>query len=225
VSTHGNTEFDGHGAETTETSDSHLHALLNTVVDDGRVDSDTSAEEGGSLFEGDVLGDLESVILVHNDVLGVSTVGNFLQSGVSVVAGAVRVLLFATVGTYHTSFAVVFATHLAVVAVSAGVDEAADTSVVTNYEFSDVLANSDDDTGNLVTGDHGESSGTPLFTDHMDVRVADTSEPGGDVDIVVTNSASLDSVGDEGATSVHGSVRLGFESTGLFHLRGFIKRY
>jgi hypothetical protein len=85
--------------------------------------------------------------------------------------------------------------------------------MVTNLEFGDVLADSDDNTGDLVTGDHGEDSGTPLFTGLMDVRVADTSKLGGNVDIVVANGTSLESEGDEGATSMHGSVRLGFEGT------------
>jgi hypothetical protein len=91
-------------------------------MDERRVDSDTSAEEGCSLFEGNVLGNLEGEILVDNDVLGVSTVGNFLFGFVSVVAGAVFVLALTGVGTDHTCLAVVLAAILAVVAITAGVD-------------------------------------------------------------------------------------------------------
>jgi len=213
VSAHGNTELDGHGAETTETGNSELHTLLEAVVAEGRVDGDTGAEEGSGSVEGNVLGDLESVVHVDNDVLGVTTVGGLALLGVGVEAGAVSVLELGVVGSDHTLSAVVTVGLLAVVAVTARVDEAADTSVVTDNEVLDVLADSHDNTGNLVSGNHGEDSGAPLFTSLMDVRVADTGELGLDVDIVVTDSASLDGVGDERSLGVHGGVSLSLEST------------
>jgi hypothetical protein len=47
----------------------------------------------------------------------------------------------------------------------------------------------------------------------MNVRVADASELGADVDVVVTDGAAFESEGDDGAVSVHCRITLGFESS------------
>lgn len=216
VATKSDSELHSHSAETTEAGDCHIHALLNAVVDERGVDSDASAEEGSSLLKRDALVNLANVILVDNDVLRVATVSGSTLVGLLVVAGAVRVLLTAVVGANHTSLAVLLGTLLALVTVAAGVNEAADTSVVTDLELGDVLSDSDDDTGDLVSRDHREDSGTPLLAGLMDVGVADASVGSLNVHIVVTNVAALDRVGLELAASGQDCVSFDVES-GLNH--------
>lgn len=106
-----------------------------------------------------------------------------------------RVLKARVIGAAHTLTAVVLFTGFALIAISAGVDEATDTSVVTNFEFSYVLADSFDDTGDFVAGNEGSNWGAPFTASSVDIGVADTGEFGLDVDIVVTDSASLYNVG------------------------------
>ena len=216
VATKSDGELHSHGAETTEAGDGHMHALLNAVVDERRVDGDASAEEGGSLLKRDALVNLADVILVDNDVLGVATVSGSTFVGLLLVARAVRVFFAPVVGANHTSLAVLLGTLLALITVAARVDEAADTSVVTNLELGDVLADGDDHTGDLVSRDHREDSGAPLLAGLMDVGVADASVGSLNVHIVVTNVAALDRVGLELAASSHGCVSFDVE-TGLNH--------
>jgi hypothetical protein len=47
----------------------------------------------------------------------------------------------------------------------------------------------------------------------MNVRVADTSKLGADVDVVVTDGAAFEGEGDDGAVCVHSRITLGFESS------------
>ena len=216
VATKSDGELHSHRAETTEAGDGHIHALLNAVVDERGVDGDASAEEGSSLLKGDALVNLADVILVDDDVLGVATVSGSTLVGLLVVAGAVRVLLTAVVGANHTSLAVLLGALLALVTVAARVDEAADTSVVADLELGDVLADSDNNTGDFVSRDHREDSGTPLLAGLMDVGVADASVGSLNVHVVVSNVAALDCVGLELAASSHDCVSFDVE-TGLNH--------
>jgi len=85
--------------------------------------------------------------------------------------------------------------------------------MVTNLEAFDVLAYSDDDSSDFVAWNHRENSGSPFLTSLVNVRVADTSELGADVDVVVTDGATLEGEGDNGAVSVHSRITLGFESS------------
>jgi hypothetical protein len=125
----------------------------------------------------------------------------------------VGVLHATVVGADHTLSAVVFLSLLALVAAAARVNEATNTGVVTNLELLDIFADSLDDTSDLVTRNHREDGGAPLLTGLMDVRVADASIGSLNVDIVITNGATLNSVGLELATCLHGGVALGIEST------------
>jgi len=77
----------------------------------------------------------------------------------------------------------------------------------------DVFAYSNDDSSDFVSWNHGENSGSPFLTSLVNVRVADASELGADVDVVVTDCAAFESEGDDGAASVHCRITLGFESS------------
>jgi hypothetical protein len=47
----------------------------------------------------------------------------------------------------------------------------------------------------------------------MNVRVADASKLGADVDVVVTDGTAFEGEGDDGTVSVHCRITLGFESS------------
>jgi hypothetical protein len=85
--------------------------------------------------------------------------------------------------------------------------------VIANLEAFDVLAYSNDDSSDLVSWNHGENSGSPFLTSLVNVRVADTSELGADVDVVVTDGTAFEGEGDDGTVSVHCRITLGFESS------------
>jgi hypothetical protein len=68
------------------------------------------------LFEGDILWDVEGKIFVHNNILGVATVGRGTSLGFSIVFSAVRVLCPTVVGANPASLAVVLFSILAAIA-------------------------------------------------------------------------------------------------------------
>ena len=90
--------------------------------------------------------------------------------GVAVVADGV-------VGADHAAArAVLLEAGLAVVALAAGVDEAADADAVADLVLGHLGADLGDDAGDLVAGDHRVVRLAPLGLDGVDVGVADAGE-------------------------------------------------
>lgn len=147
------------------------------------------------MVERNVFGDLEGVVSVNDNILTVATVSVFLFCGVFVVTRAVSVLELRVVSTNHSLVTVILLTVLAVVACAARVNEATNTSVITNCEFGYIFADSNNYSSDFVARNHWESSRAPLFASLMDVRVTDTSVCDFDVHIIVTHSAAFDCVG------------------------------
>ena len=98
------------------------------------------------------------------------------------------------VGAAHTLAAVVLLTLQALITLTAGINEATNTGMVTNLELSDIFTDSFDNTSDLVTWDHWEDSGTPLLSSLMNIRVADAGVLSLDVNVVITDSAALNGV-------------------------------
>lgn len=103
-------------------------------------------------------------------------------------------LEFGVVSSNHAFVAVVLLAILAVIAVAARVNEAANTSVITDLKLGHIFADSNNNSGNFVARNHREQSRAPLFASLVNVGVADTSIGNFDVHIVVTNCATLDGV-------------------------------
>jgi len=119
------------------------------------------------------------------------------------VARAVGVPLFRVIGPNHATFAVVLFTGFALFAAAAGFYHASDTGVIANLVLCYILADSNYNTGDLMTGDHGEQGRAPFLTSLMDITVANSGVLNLYVNILITNGAALDSVRLELATSLH----------------------
>ena len=100
--------------------------------------------------------------------------------------------VFRVIGANVAVQAVLLHSGLALLALSAGVDEATDADAVTNLKLGDVLAHRGDNSGNLMADGQREVSLSPLITNGVDIRVADTR--GLDVDnyIILARVAALD---------------------------------
>ncbi|MGX1118415.1 hypothetical protein RKD37_003778 [Streptomyces ambofaciens] len=144
------------------------------------VRGDAGAQQRGGLVQGDALGDAEDEVLVDDDLLGVAAVG-----GLAVLADAV-------VRHHVAARAVLLPAGLAVPALAAGVDHAADAHPVADGELGDAGADLGDDARDLVAGDHREDGLAPALTDLVDVGVADAGELDVDQDVMFTHLAPLD---------------------------------
>lgn len=138
------------------------------------------AEQRRGHVQRQAVGDAHGVVLVHDDVRGVAAVGGGAVPVDGVVRGGVAL------------GAVLLQAGLAVVALPAGVDHAADTHAVAHGELGDSGAGLGDDSGDLVAGDHREDALSPAVAGLVDVRVADTGELDVDQDVELTDRASLD---------------------------------
>jgi hypothetical protein len=83
--------------------------------------------------------------------------------------------------------AVLLQARLAVVALAAGVDHAADAHAVADRELGDAGADLGDDAGDLVAGDHREDGLAPALLGLVDVGVADTGELDVDQNVVLAD--------------------------------------
>lgn len=109
--------------------------------------------------------------MVNHDILGVAAISDRASLSLGVVAWAVGVLSTSVVGAYATSLAVVLLPISTISAVSACVDKTTNTSMIANFEFGDIFADSNYDASDFMARNHWESSLSPFFTDLMDVGV------------------------------------------------------
>ena len=144
------------------------------------VERDPCAEQRRGDVETDALGDAQHVVLVDDDLGGVATEG--LLAGV----------LTAVVGLHLALRAELLLACLAVLALTAGVDEAADTHPVADLVLADLVADLRDGAGDLVAGDHREVAAAPLVTGLVDVGVADAGVGDVDDDVVRLRVAARD---------------------------------
>ena len=150
------------------------------------------------MLKRNVLWDVECVILLNHDILGVATISNRASLSLEVIAWVVGVLSTSVVSAYTASLAVVLLTISAVSAVSTCVNKTPDASMVADFEFGDIFADSDYNASNFMARNHWENSLTPIFTDLMDVGVADACVGDFDVHVIITDGATSDLVGYEG---------------------------
>jgi hypothetical protein len=98
------------------------------------------------------------------------------------------------------------------VAVTVGVNQAADCSKVAGLELGDCGADLGDTADDLMSGNAWIDSGypAPLVTDLVEVRVADTAEKDFDLNIVFARIAPRDRGGGKRRFSTRSSVSLSF---------------
>lgn len=137
------------------------------IPNKGREDGETTAEHGGGVLEGDVVGDLEAELLVtHNDA-GVPAVGDLAVRVLAVVLGLSMYRQLRQPNAVHASseqasqtysvnggaLAVVLVVVLAAVTLHARVDLGTEASAVAGLELLHLGADAVDDAGNFVAGD------------------------------------------------------------------------
>jgi hypothetical protein len=100
-------------------------------------------------------------------------------------------LVMAVIGAGETSFAVLFQSFLAAIAVLAGIDHATDTSYLAFDETGNSRAYLRDSTDDLMAGYQGINGAAPLIADCMQVRMADPAVQNFDLYIVRARITSL----------------------------------
>ena len=119
-------------------------------------------------------------VLVDDDVVGVAAVGDR------------AVAVDRAVGLRVAGDAVLLVAGLAVLALAARVDHAADADAVARREPGDVRADLGDDAGDLVARDGRVGDLAPLAAREVDVGVADAAELDVDPDVLRPDGSTLD---------------------------------
>src|SRR5713101_10013012 len=146
-----------------------------------RVGGDAGAEQGGDIRKRKVRGDLERVMLIHDDLRGVPAVRRSLL-----------VLLGSVVCPGDMLRTVLLQTFLATPADTTGIHHCADASQLAHvqslYRGSDACHAPD----YFMAWDHRENRAAPLVPHLMDVGVADSAVHDFDEHVVRTQVASLE---------------------------------
>src|SRR2546427_5004741 len=131
---------------------------------DWRVSGDAGTEQGCDVRKRKLRGNLERVVLVHNDLGGVSTVRRSLL-----------VFLGSVVREDEMNFAVLLQAFLAARAHPAGIHKTADCGKLTCFEALHLGSDACHASDNFVAGDHGKDRAAPLVSCLMDIRVTDST--------------------------------------------------
>src|SRR5437867_4705897 len=129
-----------------------------------RVRGDPGAEQGGDVRKRKLRGNLERVVLVHNDLRGVSTIRRSLL-----------VFLGSVVREDEMILTVLLQACLAARAHPAGIHETADSGQLTDLESLNRGSDSRHASDNFMSRDHGENRTAPLVPRLMDVGVTDSA--------------------------------------------------
>jgi hypothetical protein len=116
------------------------------------------------------------------------------RSSIAVASGGV-------VCTGHTLAAVLLFAGQAGVALSAGVDEAADAHAVADFVLGDIRTHRGDDAGDFVSGDDRVLGSAPLVASGVDVGMADAGKFDVDENVQWTELAAFDGGLLEGTVS------------------------
>ena len=155
-----------HVAQSPETDHPSLLAFHDAPVSHGRVRCDSCAQERRYSGEIEIGRDAKDKVLFDDDAVRVTTVGDTSKVHVRRV-----------VGKSHVG-AELLKTSLTFRAGTVGVNQAADRSKVARLEFGNCRADLGDTANYLMAWSAGIDGGhhTPLITDLMEVRVADTAK-------------------------------------------------
>ena len=173
-------DLDAHVADTAQTDHSDVLAGARAPLLERRVRGDARAQQRRGHVQGQPVGDTDDVVLVDDDLLGVAAVG-----GLSVTTDVV-------VRLDSPPYTVLFLAGLAVVALAAGVDQAADAHAVADLVLGHAGADLGDDARDLVARDHREVRLTPALADQVDVGVTDAGELDVDQHIELAHRTTFD---------------------------------
>ena len=131
--------------------------------------------------------------------------------GIAAIGDASKVHVWSVIGEGHVR-AELLETGLTLVAVAVGVNQAADCSKVAGLEVGDCGADVGNTADDLMSGNAWIDSGhrTPLITDLVEVRVADTAEKDFDLNVVFAWIAPRDRGGRKRRFRTRSSVSLRF---------------
>ena len=131
--------------------------------------------------------------------------------GIAAIGDASKVHVWSIVSEDHV-WTELLETGLTLVTVAVGVNQAADCSNVAGLELGDCGADLGDTADDLMSGNAWIDSGhrTPLVTDLVEVRVADTAEKDFDLNIVFARIAPRDRGGSKRRFCTRSSVSLSF---------------
>lgn len=165
VASHCFADLDCHVTKATHSNNTQSHVRLKAVLDHWGVDSDSSAEKRRSGRKVQVQRDFESELFFCHDVLSVATLGNMSFRSLVFLS---QEFCAVSKDTLACSTELLFV-HGALVTCAAGVNHAADTSVIANLEVLHIRANSYDNSSNFVTRSQGVNLGAPLTANCVDV--------------------------------------------------------
>mmetsp|Transcript_131796 Transcript_131796/g.421717 ORF Transcript_131796/g.421717 Transcript_131796/m.421717 type:complete len:470 (-) Transcript_131796:64-1473(-) len=140
-------ELDAHDPQSAQADDAHARALRRAVALEGVVHGDSCTEDRPCKLERVVGRDEDREALVHDHLRSIASHGHLAWW---VAGGPARRVLAAI--RAHPLGALLLLAHLARSAVVARVDEAADTHLVADFDFSHLLADCDADAGQLMAG-------------------------------------------------------------------------
>ena len=135
------------------------------------------------------MSNFHSVIFVYDKNIAIATHGN-----------CYAIAFKSVVRSGHTAIAVLLESIFTWLTFATRVDKHSDTNVITDREFADRGAHFTHDARDLMTWDHRKDRRTPLFSDLMDVRVADPSEGNINQNVVRANTSTCEIVANKRST-------------------------
>jgi len=197
-----------HVAQSAKTDHTNLLAFGNAPMAHGRVGGDAGAEEWRDSGEIEVGRDAQDKAFVHDDALGVATIGDPSE-----------VLVREVVREGHIPAELLKAS-LAFGAGPVRVDHAADRGKVAGLELRDCGADFGDTADDLMARDAGVDSGhdpAPLVTDLMEIGVADAAEEDFDLYVLFSGIAPRNRGGGKRRCRTGSGVSLRFVHRYLMH--------
>ena len=168
-------------SQAAQSEDADFVPFAHIPVAQGRVGGDAGAQERRDAFQRQFGRNSQDIIFVHHDLSGIAAVGRRFA-----------ILLVAVVGGAHPFFTILFLAGVALWTFATGINEAADTGEVADFEFCDLIARLDHAADNFVSRHHGINRVAPFVAGLMDVGVADAAIEDLDLDVVGTHIPALE---------------------------------
>ncbi len=168
-------KFHAHVSESAETDDADFLALRDAPMAHGRVRCNSRAEQGSSSGKIQIRGNAKDKLLVDDDTVGVTTIGDASEMFVWHVEGQRQVR------------AELLEASLALGTGAVGIDQTANCGEVSSFELGDSGADLGHAADDLMAGNDGVNGGhefAPLISHRVKVGMADAAEQDFDLYIV-----------------------------------------
>lgn len=166
-------------AQSAEPQHGYLLARSDVPLGDRRIGGDAGAQQRSCLYEVQGIGDAANKPLVDDDFLRVAALGD------------TSVDIMGVVSTDRPVETRLLLPGLALLTVSARVDQTSDAYSVSRFVLRDLGTNSLNDSGNLMTDGQREVRLAPLVANGVNVRMTDSSSFNVDDDVVGTRVSSF----------------------------------